>query len=156
VDAQMTRLTLNNSSLLLGFEQVERTLERLTKASGDGYPPYNIEQLGEHRLRITLALAGFRREDLSVQIEANQLVVRGKNRDDADRVFLHRGIATRQFQRSFVLADGIEIEGAAYDNGLLNIDLKRPTQDQRVRTIEISAVGTASAVSKGVVAVDRS
>ena len=133
----MTRLSLLNSPLLLGFDQVERTLDRLAKNSSEGYPPYNIEQVGEAGLRITLAVAGFTNEDLSIQIESNQLVVRGKQTDDPDRVYLHRGIAARQFQRAFVLVDGIEVVGAELDNGLLHIDLKRPLPESRARTIPI-------------------
>jgi HSP20 family molecular chaperone IbpA len=135
----MTRISLLNSPFLLGFEQVERTLDRIAKTSGEGYPPYNIEQTGEDGLRITLAVAGFGRDDLSIQLEDNQLVIRGKQRDDQERVYLHRGIAARQFQRSFVLVDGIEVVGADMDNGLLHIDLKRPVPELRVRTIEIKA-----------------
>lgn len=133
----MTRVSLLNSPFLLGFEQVERTLDRIAKTSGEGYPPYNIEQTSEDGLRITLAVAGFGRDDLSIQLEDNQLVIRGKQQDDQGRVYLHRGIAARQFQRSFVLVDGIEVVGADLDNGLLHIDLKRPVPESRVRTIEI-------------------
>jgi len=140
----VTRLSLLNSPLLLGFEQFERTLDRAAKASTDGYPPYNIEKLGNDRLRITLAVAGFTENDLSVQIEDNQLTIRGKQREDAERVYLHRGIASRQFQRSFVLADGIEIVGATLDNGLLNIDLHRPAPSSRARTIDIQRAGNAA------------
>jgi HSP20 family molecular chaperone IbpA len=135
----MNRISLLSSPLLLGFEQVERTLDRIAKTAGEGYPPYNIEQIGSEGLRITLAVAGFTRDDLTIQIEDNQLVIRGKQRDDQDRVFLHRGIAARQFQRSFVLVDGIEVIGADLDNGLLHIDLKRPIPESRVRTIEIKS-----------------
>jgi HSP20 family molecular chaperone IbpA len=133
----MSRLSLFNSPLLLGFDQFERALDRVTKATADGYPPYNVEQVGEESLRLTLAVAGFKPEELSVQIEDNQLVIRGKQSDDADRVYLHRGIAARQFQRSFVLADGIEVMSAALDNGLLNIDLRRRVAEGLVRAIEI-------------------
>src|SRR6056297_3073438 len=121
-----------NSPLLLGFEQFERTLDRVAKASSDGYPPYNIERIGEDGLRITLAVAGFRVEDLSVQVEDNQLIVRGRTHDDTERVYLHRGIAARQFQRVFVLADGIEVSAASLDNGLLSIDLIRPLPAAKV------------------------
>lgn len=134
-----------NSPLLLGFEQVERTIDRVAKSAADGYPPYNIERLGEHALRITLAVAGFSEADLSIRLEDNQLVVRGKQVDDKDRVYLHRGIASRQFQRSFVLADGIEVDGATLDNGLLHIDLSRPPPPTTVRTIEITRAGTPRA-----------
>ena len=122
----MTRLSLFNSPFLLGFDQLERALDRVSKASADGYPPYNIEQVDENSIRITLAVAGFSRDELSVTVEDTQLFVRGRQVDDTDRVYLHRGIAARQFQRSFVLADGIEIVGAEVDNGLLHIDLARP------------------------------
>ncbi len=137
----MTRLSLFNSPLLLGFDHFERVLDRVAKMPAEGYPPYNIEQTGEDRLRITLAVAGFSETELSIQIEGNQLVIRGKQQDDgdADRVFIHRGIATRQFQRSFVLADGIEVEGAELDNGLLFVDLVRPLAEETVRTVEIRA-----------------
>ena len=134
----MTRLSLFNSPLLLGFDHFERALDRVSKISSDGYPPYNIEQLGENALRITLAVAGFTMEDLSITVEDNQLVVRGKQADDTERVYLHRGIAARQFQRSFVLAEGIEVSGARLDNGLLHIDLFRPEIESRVRTVEIT------------------
>ena len=133
----MSRLTLFNSPLLLGFDHFERALDRVSKTAADGYPPYNIEQTGENALRITLAVAGFSMGDLVVQIENNQLVVRGKQSDDKERVYLHRGIAARQFQRSFVLAEGIEVAGAWLDNGLLNIDLVRPIVEPQVRTVEI-------------------
>jgi HSP20 family molecular chaperone IbpA len=133
----MTRLSLFNSPLLLGFDQLERTLDRVSKAASDGYPPYNVEQTGEAALRITLAVAGFSMDDLSVQVEDNQLVVRGKQEDDKERIYLHRGIAARQFQRSFMLAEGIEVATAWLDNGLLHIDLKRRTIEGRVQTIAI-------------------
>lgn len=132
-----TRLSLFNSPLLLGFDQFERTLDRIAKNAGEGYPPYNIEQIGDDGLRITVAVAGFTSEDLSVQIEDNQLVIRGRQQDDKSRVYLHRGIASRQFQRSFVLAEGIEVIGAGLDNGLLHIDLKRVLPEPKVRTIKI-------------------
>ena len=133
----MPRLSLFNSPLLLGFDHFERALDRVSKVSSDGYPPYNIEQVGENALRITLAVAGFAMSDLKLTIEDNQLVVRGKQADDENRIYLHRGIAARQFQRSFVLAEGIEVRGAWLDNGLLHIDLMRPQVEARVRTIEI-------------------
>ena len=135
----MSRFTGFNSPLLLGFDHFERLLDRVSKASADGYPPYNVEQLGEAQLRITFAVAGFSMDDLSVTIEENQLVVRGRQTDDEEgRVFLHRGIAARQFQRSFVLAEGIEIRGAALDNGLLHVDLERRMAEHHVRTIKIT------------------
>src|SRR4029077_1845822 len=133
----MARLSLFNSPLLLGFDHFERALDRVSKVSSDGYPPYNIEQVADNALRITLAVAGFTMSDLSLTIEDNQLVVRGKQSDDENRVFLHRGIAARQFQRSFVLAEGIEGGGPWRDNGLLHVDLPRPEPETRVRTIEI-------------------
>ncbi|HLI10915.1 MAG TPA: Hsp20 family protein [Alphaproteobacteria bacterium] len=136
----MTRLSLFNSPLLLGFDQFEQALERVSKAAADGYPPYNIEQRGPDGLRITLAVAGFAESDLSIQLEDNQLVIRGKqSEDDKSRVYLHRGIAARQFHRSFILADGIEVVRAHLDNGLLHVDLRRPPAANRVRTIKIDA-----------------
>lgn len=135
----MTRLSLFNSPFLLGFDQLERALDRVSKAEGDGYPPYNIERIGENGLRITLAVAGFSRDDLSVTIEDRQLIIRGKRGEEKDQVFLHQGIAQRQFQRSFVLAEGIEVTGADQDNGLLHIELVRPVPESRQRTIEIGS-----------------
>lgn len=141
----MTRASLFNSPLLLGFDQLERALDRMNKSTGDGYPPYNVERLNEGHLRITLAVAGFADEDLSVQIENNQLLIRGKQaEDDETRVFLHRGIAARQFQRTFMLADGIEVTGARLDNGLLHVDLSRPIEEPDVRTIRIEKGGMSS------------
>ena len=133
----MTRLSLFNSPLLLGFEQFEQAIDRISKTA-DGYPPYNVEQVGDNRLRITLAVAGFTEADLSVQIEDRQLVIRGKQADDAARVYLHRGIAARQFQRSFVLAEGIEITGATLERGLLHVDLERQVIEPEVRNITIT------------------
>lgn len=138
----MARLSVFNSPLLLGFDQFERALDRVTKATADGYPPYNVEQRSENALRITLAVAGFTMDDLTVQIEDNQLVIRGKQVDDKDRVYLHRGIAARQFQRSFVLADGIEVAGAWLENGLLHVDLGRHAAEQRVKRVEIRGSGS--------------
>lgn len=132
-----TRLTLFDSPLFLGFEHFERSVERLKKMGGDGYPPYNIEQVADNALRITLAVAGFSMEDLDVETEANQLTIRGKQADESGRIFLHRGIAARQFQRSFVLADGIEIKDATLDNGLLHIDLHRIAPESQVQKIAI-------------------
>ena len=137
----MSRLSLFNSPFLLGFDQFERTLDRIAKSSSDGFPPYNIEQSAENRLRITLAVAGFSMDDLNIQIENNQLLVRGKQAEEADKVYLHRGIAGRQFQRSFVLADGIEVVGAELDNGLLHIDLERPLLESKVQTVPIKGAG---------------
>ena len=143
----MSRLSLLNSPLLLGFDEFERTLERISKASSDGYPPYNIERTGETSLRITLAVAGFTRDDLDIQLEDAQLTVRGRQAAQDDREYLHRGIATRMFQRSFVLADGVEVTGAALDNGLLNIDVELPRPERNVRKIEIdSASGDAPTI----------
>ncbi|TNE42355.1 MAG: Hsp20 family protein [Alphaproteobacteria bacterium] len=137
----MTRHLPFNSPFFLGFDEIERVMDRVAKHGQDGYPPYNIEQLGDGSLRIIIAVAGFTRDDLSVTLEDNQLVVRGKQTDDTERTYLHRGIAARQFQRSFVLADGIEIAGAGLENGLLSIELKRPRPTVAVKTIEISAKG---------------
>jgi HSP20 family molecular chaperone IbpA len=134
----MTRLSLVNSPFLLGFEHVERTLDRIAKTAGEGYPPYNIEQIGPNRLRITLAVAGFTRSDLSIEVENNQLTIRGKQQEEPGKVYLHRGIAARQFQRSFVLVEGIEVTGASLDNGLLHIDLERPEPQHQARTVEIT------------------
>lgn len=132
----MTRLATFSHPFLLGFEEFERTLDRLAR-NGDGYPPYNIEETDANGLRITLAVAGFAAADLSVQVEGNQLVVRGRQAEEPQRVYLHRGIAGRQFQRSFVLADGIEVSGASLADGLLHIELARPPAESRVRTVEI-------------------
>ena len=132
----MSRVSLFNHPLLLGFDQLERTLDRISK-QGDNYPPYNIEERANGRLRITLAVAGFAIEDLDIRQEENQLVVRGKQTDEEGRVFVHRGIAARQFQKAFLLAEGVEVEGASLDRGLLHIDLlKRPIENQE-RRIEI-------------------
>ncbi len=128
------------SPLFLGFDHLEQMLERASKSTSDGYPPYNIEQIGSAGLRITLAVAGFTMAELQITQEDNQLVIRGRQADDSQgRVFLHRGIAARQFQRAFVMAEGIEVRGAWLDNGLLHIDLARPQPQARVKTIAISA-----------------
>lgn len=137
----MTRLSVFNSPLLVGFDRFEAMLERVAKSSADGYPPYNVEQTGKDRVRITLAVAGFSESELSVQVEDRQLVIRGKQAEDNGRVYLHRGIAARQFQRSFVLADGLEVIGASLADGLLHIDLRQPTVEARTRTIEIKPNG---------------
>lgn len=134
----MSRVSIFNSPLLLGFDQLERTLDRLAK-NAEGYPPYNIERIGENGLRIVLAVAGFTTTDLAIELVESQLTVRGKQTDDGDRVFVHRGIAARQFQRAFMLADGIEVMGARLDNGLLSIDLMRPAAEPRIRTIRIDS-----------------
>jgi len=134
----MTKLTFGAHPYLLGFEQLERLVERTAKSGTEGYPPYNIEAVSENAYRITLAVAGFREEDLAITVEDRQLVIRGRQADDAaDRVFLHRGIAARAFQRSFVLADGVEVAGAGMEHGLLNIDLRRVVPDTIVQTIPI-------------------
>ena len=135
----MNRMTAFNSPLLLGFDHFEQLLDRVAKSANDGYPPYNIERIAENGLRITLAVAGFAREDLQISAEENQLIVRGHQTDDEERVYIHRGIAARQFQRSFVLAEGIEISGASLDNGLLHIDLVRPQPEVVSRIIDIAA-----------------
>ncbi len=138
----MSRLSLFNSPLLLGFDQFEQALDRVSK-NADGYPPYDVEQIGETRLRITLAIAGFSEDDLTIQLEKNQLTVKGRKGEEKDRVYLHRGIAARQFHRSFVLADGIEVTGATLDNGLLHIDLERPIEEPDVKTIAIKTTAPA-------------
>jgi len=139
----MSQISVFSSPLLLGFDRVERLLDRVAKSAGDGYPPYNIEQLSEAALRITLAVAGFTRDQLAVTLEDNQLTVKGKQAEEPGRVYLHRGIAARQFQRSFVLAEDIEITAARLDNGLLHIDLQRPQPASFIRTIEITSGGGA-------------
>ncbi|MBS7811129.1 Hsp20 family protein [Roseococcus pinisoli] len=140
----MSRSSVFGSPLFLGFDHLEQMLDRVQK-NADGYPPYNIEQTGEVRLRITLAVAGFSMDDLAITQEDNQLVIRGRQRDDTEgRIFIHRGIAARQFQRAFVLAEGIEVEGAFLDNGLLHIDLQRPMPEVKVRAIPISRQGAAA------------
>ena len=135
----MARIPTFNSPLLLGFDELERALDRVSKMSADGYPPYNIEQTGPNDLRITLAVAGFGLSDISIIVEDRQLVIRGKQADDEKRVYLHRGIAARQFQRSFVLAEGIEVRGAELTNGLLHVDLQRPVPETRRKVVEIRA-----------------
>jgi len=138
----MSRVPSLSSPFLLGFDEIERVLDRVAKAS-DGYPPYNIERVAAaegnpERLRITLAVAGFTRDQLDVTIEESQLVIRGRQHDDKTRQYLHRGIAARQFQRTFVLAEGIEVLGADLKNGLLSIDLARPEPERLVRTVSIA------------------
>jgi HSP20 family molecular chaperone IbpA len=135
-------MTLMSSPLLLGFEEIERLIERVGKGGADGYPPYNIERVGRtdngpEMLRITLAVAGFKRDQLEVLVEDNQLVVRGRQEDDKGREYLHRGIAARQFQRTFVLAEGIEVRSADLEHGLLTVALVRHEPDRMVRRIEI-------------------
>jgi HSP20 family molecular chaperone IbpA len=138
----MTKLTLGTHPFLLGFEGLERLVERTAKTGNDGYPPYNIEQTSEQSYRITLAVAGFREEDLSITVEDRSLVIRGRQADDSQgRVFLHRGIAARQFQRSFVLADGVEVGEAVMENGLLHVDLTRHVPETVVQTVRIKRSG---------------
>jgi HSP20 family molecular chaperone IbpA len=137
----MSRVPSLSSPFLLGFDEIERALDRVAKAA-DGYPPYNIERFARdaqnpERLRITLAVAGFTSDQLVVAIEENQLVIRGRQQDDKSKQYLHRGIAARQFQRTFVLADGMEVLGADLKNGLLSIDLARPEPERVVKTIAI-------------------
>ena len=142
-------MSVFNSPLLLGFENFERVLDKASKASSEGYPPYNIEQIDEASLRITLAVAGFSLKNLSVTIEDNQLVIRGRQpEEEINRVFIHRGIASRQFQRAFVLAEEIEINGASLDNGLLSIDLERVMPEPDIRTIKIKEGRTKKEGSK--------
>lgn len=139
-----TRLSLFDSPLFLGFDQFERTLDRVKKHASEGYPPYNIEQISDKGdLRISLAVAGFSMSDLDIEVEQNQLVIKGRQEDDPSKTYLHRGIAARQFQRTFVLADGIEILGASLDNGLLHIDMKRVEPESTARKIAITS-GKAS------------
>lgn len=145
----MTRFPAFSSPLLLGFEEIERLIERVGKGGADGYPPYNIERIGRSEsgpetLRITLAVAGFKRDQLDVLVEDNQLIVRGKQEDDQHRQYLHRGIAARQFQRTFVLAEGIEVRAADLEHGLLTVDLVRHEPDRMVRRIEIGRQKPAS------------
>lgn len=138
----MSRISLLKSPFLLGFDEIERVLDRVSKASGDGYPPYNIERKtvsdgGAETIRITLAVAGFDKNQLEIIVEDSQLIIRGKQEDEASRDYLHRGIAARQFVKTFVLADGIEVDGASMENGLLSIDLRRLEPEKMVRKIEI-------------------
>lgn len=134
----MTKMTLGSHPFLLGFDQLERMLEQAEKSGTDGYPPFNIEQVSERAYRISLAVAGFARDDLSITVEDRKLVVRGRApKPDEAQVFLHRGIASRQFMKSFVLADGVEVVGATTENGLLHIDLERAEPEKRVQSIEI-------------------
>ena len=146
----MTRMHMFDSPLFLGFEHFERTLDRIAKSSAEGYPPYNIEQIGEDRLRITLAVAGFSEDELNVHRDGNQLVISGRHKetDQDQRVFLYRGIAARQFQRSFLLAEGIDIDGASMSNGLLHVDLRRPLQEGRIQTIKIDTASKTAASPK--------
>jgi len=134
----MTKLALGTHPFLLGFEQLERLVERTAKSGNEGYPPYNIEQTSENSYRITLAVAGFAESDLAITVEDSALVIRGRQSDDSEgRVFLHRGIAARQFQRSFVLADGVDVGEAVMENGLLHVDLTRAEPERVIQTISI-------------------
>jgi HSP20 family molecular chaperone IbpA len=138
----MSRVPSLSSPFLLGFDQIERALDRVSKAS-EGYPPYNIERIPRdtdqpERLRITLAVAGFTRDQLDVTVEESQLIIRGRHQEDKPRDYVHRGIAARQFQRCFVLADGMEVLGAALKNGLLSVDLARPQPERTVKSISIN------------------
>lgn len=142
----MTRISAFSSPILLGFDEIERALDRLSKAAGDGYPPYNIERLARtdakaETLRITLAVAGFETDDLDVTVEENELVIRGRQKDEPAREYLHRGIAARQFQKTFVLAEGIEVTGASLRDGLLSVDLARPQSERVARRIVINGRG---------------
>lgn len=134
----MTKMALGSHPFLLGFEDLERLVERTAKADTGGYPPYNIEQLEDRAFRITLAVAGFAESELSITVEDRQLIVRGKQAEPSrERLFLHRGIASRQFHRTFVLADGVEVAGARMENGLLHLDLERTLPERIVQTIPI-------------------
>jgi len=134
----MTKLSFGAHPHLLGFEQLERLVERTAKTAAEGYPPFNIEAVSENDYRITLAVAGFRDDDLSITVENRQLVIRGRQSEEVeDRLFLHRGIAARAFQRSFVLAEGVEVARAELDHGLLHIDLRRSVPDVIVQTMPI-------------------
>tara|TARA_B100000524_G_scaffold310124_1_gene186320 strand:+ start:282 stop:740 length:459 start_codon:yes stop_codon:yes gene_type:complete len=131
-------MSVFNSPFLLGFEQFERSIDRISKLSSDSYPPYNIEQLSSNLLRITIAVAGFEKKDLEISLEGNQLQIKGfRPEDDADKIFIHRGIATRQFQRNFILAEGIEVDEASMENGLLFVDLSQPINNEESKKIEI-------------------
>ena len=135
----MTKLTFGSYPFLLGFEQLDRLVERTAKTAGEGYPPFNIEQSSDNTYRITLAVAGFREADMAITVEDRQLVIRGRQEEDGEgRVFLHRGIAARAFQRSFVLAEGFEVAGATLENGLLHVDLKRSVPEAVVQSIKIT------------------
>ena len=140
----MARMTMFSNPLLLGFDEVERALERVTKSASDGYPPYNIERLprsedAPERIRISLAVAGFTSDQLDITLEENQLVIRGRQSEDRERQFIHRGIAARQFQRSFLLAEGMQVAGADLEHGLLSIDLVRPQAERIVKQVRIGA-----------------
>jgi len=141
----MTRVSLFSSPYLLGFDDFERVLDRVAKSANDGYPPYNIERVARaedvpEKFRITLAVAGFARDELEITVEDNQLIIRGRQVEDGSRAYLHRGIAARQFQRAFIVAEGVEVKNAQLENGLLAIDLERPELQRIVRKIEIKGV----------------
>lgn len=144
----MTQRVVFDSPFLLGFEHTRQLIERAAKAAGEGYPPYNVEQTGEHDVRITLAVAGFSADQLSAVVEDNQLTVTGR-REGEDRAFLHRGIAARAFTRTFVLADGMEVAGAELEHGLLHIDVRRPEPRRTIRQVPIRTAGGASADPEG-------
>lgn len=150
-----TRLSLFDSPLFLGFDDFEKTIDRMRKSGADGYPPYNIEQIGDHGLRITLAVAGFSMDCLDVEADQNQLTIRGKQVDEEDRLYIHRGIAARQFQKSFVIADGIEIRSADMDNGLLHINLERVIPESQAIKIKINSTKQVNNTLKAI-DVDRS
>jgi len=142
----MSRVPSLNSPFLLGFDDIERALDRVTRSGSDGYPPYNIERLPKsdsapERLRITLAVAGFTQDQLDITLEERQLMIRGRQQEDKERVFLHRGIAARQFQRTFLLAEGMQVQGAELTNGLLSVDLARPEPERIVQRINITSLG---------------
>ena len=142
----MSRVPSLNSPFLLGFDDIERALDRVSRSASDGYPPYNIERLPKtesapERLRITLAVAGFTQDQLEITLEERQLVIRGRQTDEKERVFLHRGIAARQFQRAFLLAEGMQVQGAELVNGLLSVDLARPEPERIIQKINIMARG---------------
>jgi HSP20 family molecular chaperone IbpA len=142
----MSRVPSLNSPFLLGFDDIERALDRVTRSGSDGYPPYNIERLPKsdsapERLRITLAVAGFTQDQLDITLEERQLMIRGRQQEDKERVFLHRGIAARQFQRTFLLAEGMQVQGAELTNGLLSVDLARPEPERIVQRISITSRG---------------
>jgi HSP20 family molecular chaperone IbpA len=138
------RISLFNSPLFLGFERFERLVDSLSKAHEDSYPPYNIEQIGERGFRITLALAGFKKESVHISVENNQLTIRGKQESDSRATYIYKGIATRQFIKTFVLADGVEVKDADFDNGLLHVNLQRITNPSSVRVIEINGDATST------------
>jgi HSP20 family molecular chaperone IbpA len=144
--SHMSRVPSLNSPFLLGFDDIERALDRVSRSASDGYPPYNIERLPKtdsapERLRITLAVAGFTQDQLEITLEERQLVIRGRQVDDKERIFLHRGIAARQFQRAFLLAEGMQVQGAELVNGLLSVDLARPEPERVIQKINIMARG---------------